>query len=139
MFPANNINTIAGTIPKNKGITEMKILIPENNELFRDAAQRFADLWQKITGVMPETITEPEKLLNALRVIREDGYAVEDGEYKIGLRSVSAPVWDRYGHPRYALGVVGLFRRVASPEFQDAIRRVTETASQLSELLKSGV
>ncbi len=39
----------------------MKILIPENNELFRDAAQRFADLWQKITDVMPETITEPEK------------------------------------------------------------------------------
>ena len=65
--------------------------------------------------------------------------AVEDGEYKIGLRSVSAPVWDRYGRPRYALGVVGLFRRVASPEFQDAICRVTETAAQLTQLLKTGV
>lgn len=87
----------------------------------------------------PHTITEPQKLLSALHAIREDGYAVEDGEYKIGLRSVSAPVWDRYGRPQYALGVVGLFRRVASPEFQDAIYRVRETASQLSELLKSGV
>ena len=87
----------------------------------------------------PHTITEPQKLLQALHTIREDGYAVEDGEYKIGLRSVSAPVWDRYGHPQYALGVVGLFRRVASPEFQDTIHRVTETATQLSELLKNGM
>ena len=102
-----------------------------------------SEVLRRMQGAMqaftPHTITEPQALLDTLRTIREDGYAVEDGEYKIGLRSVSAPVWDRSGHPRYALGVVGLYRRVASPEFQDVIRRVTETASQLSELLKSGV
>lgn len=101
-----------------------------------EVLKRVKDSMQPFT---PHTITEPQKLLAELEVIRAKGYAVEDGEYKIGLRSVSAPVWDRYGRPRYALGVVGLFRRVASPEFQDTIHRVTETATQLSELLKNGM
>ena len=67
--------------------------------------------------------------------VRERGYAVEDGEYKIGLRSVSAPVRDGLGEVRYAIGAVGLFRRVQTEEFQRAIAETVRTAEELSAAL----
>lgn len=83
----------------------------------------------------PHTFTDPAPLLAALSAIRQQGYAVEDGEYKIGLRSVSAPVRDSGGLVRYALGVVGLFRRTRSPEFEAAVEAVCRHARQLSVAL----
>ena len=83
----------------------------------------------------PHTITDTGQLLHALEIIRREGYAIEDGEYKIGLRSVAAPVTDRSGQPRYALGVVGLFRRVGSDEFRHAVEQTVLHARQLSRAL----
>ena len=83
----------------------------------------------------PHTITEPQRLMAALADIRRAGCAVEDGEYKIGLRAAAAPVLDRGGQLRYALGVVGLFRRVASEEFQRAMAETIRQARQLSAAL----
>lgn len=83
----------------------------------------------------PHTITDPARMAEELRAIRERGFAVEDGEYKIGLRAVAAPVRDASGEARCALGVVGLFRRVASEEFQSAARRTVAAAEALSAAL----
>lgn len=80
----------------------------------------------------PHTISDSITLLNSLAAIRKQGYAVEDGEYKIGLRSASAPVRDYTGRVCYALGIVGFFRRVQSSEFQEAIAQVILQAQQLS-------
>ena len=60
---------------------------------------------------------------------------MEDGEYKIGLRAVAAPVRDGLGAVRYAVGVVGLFRRVQTEEFQAAIAETVRTAEALSAAL----
>ncbi len=83
----------------------------------------------------PHTIVAQEEILRELGQIRADGYAVENGEYKIGLRSASAPVYDRNGAMGYALSVVGLFRKVRSQEFEDAVACVSATARQLSEAI----
>jgi len=83
----------------------------------------------------PHTIVDPRRLVELMSQIRADGYAVEDGEFKIGLRSVSAPVYDRTGAMRYALGVVGFFRRVRSEGFEAAVREVTESAAGLSQAI----
>lgn len=83
----------------------------------------------------PHTITDADELLNGMQWVRERGYAVEDGEYKIGLRSVSAPVRDGLGAVRCAIGTVGLFRRVQSEEFQAAIEETARTAEALSAAL----
>lgn len=85
----------------------------------------------------PHTITAPDRLMEELRTIRTQGYAVEDGEFRIGLRSVSAPIFGLGGTLQYALGVVGLFRRTAAPEFTLAVRLSVEYAAQISgELAK---
>lgn len=88
-----------------------------------------------MSAFTPHTILSQEELCKALGKIRRDGYAVEDGEYKIGLRSVSAPVFDRISGQNYAIGVVGLFRRIASEEFEQAISHVVLAAKQLSQAI----
>lgn len=83
----------------------------------------------------PHTMTDMERLLPELQRIREQGYAVENGEYKIGLRSVSAPIRDASGQVRYAFGTVGMFRQVHTEDFLQAIRAVTEAAARISRAI----
>lgn len=83
----------------------------------------------------PHTLTSSEQLQPELQRIREQGYAVENGEYKVGLRSVSAPVRDASGEVRYAIGVVGMFRQVYSEDFLLATRLVCEAGSAISRAI----
>lgn len=83
----------------------------------------------------PHTLTTQEAVLEQLRRIRQDGYAVENGEYKIGLRAVCAPILDSEKKVRYAVGVVGLFRYINSREFDEAIAAVLGSAQQISSAL----
>jgi len=64
--------------------------------------------------------------------ILERGYAIENGEYRIGLRSVSAPVFDVNGQAAYAVCVVGMFRRINSPELERAAGLLLEAAERIS-------
>ena len=38
----------------------MKILLPNTQKIFRIAAETFAFYWEKITGTLPEIVTEPD-------------------------------------------------------------------------------
>lgn len=64
--------------------------------------------------------------------ILAQGYAVENGELRIGLRSVAVPVFDVSGSAAYAVCVVGMFRRVNSPELERATRLLTDAAQRIS-------
>ena len=83
----------------------------------------------------PHTLTELEPAMEQLAQIRRDGYAIENGEYKIGLRAVDMPVHDRDGTARYAVSVVGLFRRINSSEFEEAIAATLAAAQQIATAL----
>lgn len=83
----------------------------------------------------PHTLITEEALRTECVHVREQGAAVEDGEYRIGLRAVSAPVFEASGEMTYALGVVGMFRRIQSDEFQNAVQLVTEAAACISHAL----
>ena len=83
----------------------------------------------------PHTLTDADRLLVQIADIRAKGYAVEDGEYKIGLRSVSAPVSDMSGRLRYSLTTIGFFRRVSSEDFIKAVEATVKQADMLSTAL----
>ena len=85
----------------------------------------------------PHTITAPEALERELAAIRERGYATEDGEYRIGLRGVSAPIRDVTGRVCAAIGIVGMFRRVHSEEFERARDLVVAAAGEISYAMGS--
>lgn len=97
-------------------------------------AERLLERVQR-TAYTPHTLTDVGEIMETLRRCRADGYAVENGEYKIGLRSISAPVYDRGGAVQYAVGVIGMFRSVHSEEFRRAIEAVVATGRMISAAL----
>lgn len=90
---------------------------------------------QPMTQFTPHTVTDPSALMREIETCRANGYAIENGEYKIGLRSISAPVYTVEGKVRYAVGVIGMFRSTHSDEFHAAVEQVCATASMLSAAL----
>ena len=83
----------------------------------------------------PNTLVTWEQLAQTLDSVRQQGYAVEDGEYKYGLCSCSAPVRDRTGTVRYAVGFVGMFDGAQSPAFRRDMELTCATAAQISAAL----
>ena len=90
---------------------------------------------QHMTQFTPHTITDLTALMQEIDLCRTDGYAIENGEYKIGLRSISAPVYTVEGKAAYAVGVIGMFRSPHSEEFRAAVEQVCVTASMISTAL----
>ena len=89
----------------------------------------------ELKAYTPLTITTPEALQKELLKIRAQGYAIENGEYKTGLRSVSAPIFDKNGTVPYAIGIIGMFRQIESEQFSRATSVVLETAKKISQVL----
>ena len=83
----------------------------------------------------PHTITTLPALQKEFEKIRQQGYAIENGEYKMGLRSVAAPIFDHDGCLRYAIGIIGMFRQIESEKFHRAVSVVKETADRISQAL----
>lgn len=61
---------------------------------------------QELTGYTERTVTDVETLMAELPKIKFSGYAEEREEYKLGLKSVAAPIFDRWGECHYAIGVI---------------------------------
>lgn len=95
--------------------------------LYPDAAA-FADR----TGRGPR---RPGELRELLRTARQTGYAQEDGEVTLGLRSIGVPVLDRAGWPTAALAVTwpGDDRDAAS-----LVPLLRDTATELARRLHGG-
>ena len=81
------------------------------------------------------TITSLASLRKEFETVRNQGYAIENGEYKKGLRSVAAPIFDQEGKVRYAIGIIGMFRQIESEQFVRAISVVKETAQKITDAL----
>lgn len=90
---------------------------------------------QSMTPFTPHTVTDIPTLMQEIDRCRADGYAVENGEYRIGLRSVSAPVFTAEGDVRYAVSVIGMFRSVQSDAFRTTIGEVRAAAAMISTAL----
>ena len=87
----------------------------------------------------PHTHTTPEQIQADVAATRERGYAIEDGEHRIGLRAIAAPIADAEGRVRYTIGVVGMFRRVHSEEFTAATHLTQEAARSIAAALQRRV
>lgn len=73
---------------------------------FLDDDEVLARLGTRTLEALTEhTITTPEALLDALRVIRQRGYGTDDEEFAIGLRCVAMPIRDRDGVVTAAMSV----------------------------------
>ncbi len=82
------------------------------------------------------TITQPADLEKALTGIRQQGYAVDDEEYDLGVRCIAVPVFDYREKVVGAVGISGPAARVSLTRLENLARQVVHIARQLSERLK---
>jgi IclR family acetate operon transcriptional repressor len=69
-----------------------------------------------LTRRTPKTIVSRDRLIVELRKIRQRGYAIADEEHDLGLRALSAPIFDVSGTVRAALSLNG---PVSAPIWRD--------------------
>jgi len=78
------------------------------------------------------TITDMQRIRQQLRVIRQQGYAVENEESEIGTRGVAAPVRDAEGLVVAAVGVAGPSQRLSRKALTGFVPHVIGTADTVS-------
>lgn len=83
----------------------------------------------------PKSITRPAAYRATLRQVRAQGYAIDDEEYLLGVRAVSAPVNDAQGHVIAALCVVGFGTRLAHAKLDDIAKQTRRAAEAISRAL----
>jgi IclR family pca regulon transcriptional regulator len=82
------------------------------------------------------TITDPEKLRQALVEVRKRGWALVDQELEIGLRSIAAPITGRAGKTIAALNISTAAPRVSLAELRNRfLPQLLETAELISTSL----
>ncbi|HOO89636.1 MAG TPA: IclR family transcriptional regulator [Syntrophales bacterium] len=82
------------------------------------------------------TIIDPEAFRKHLKIVRNQGYAIDDEENEKGIRCVGAPIFDGKGKPVAAISVSGSVFQVTKKSINEVIRgAVTAAAAEISRRL----
>lgn len=90
-------------------------------------------------GLMPltgRTITDPDKLMQELEKVKEQGFALDDGEIMEGLRCVGAPIYDSDGLVRYAISVSGQVKDIYGKRLERLIIETQRAAKEITYALR---
>jgi DNA-binding IclR family transcriptional regulator len=79
-----------------------------------------------------KTKTDPDVLWRTLERVRQDGYAIEDEESEVGMRSVAAPIRNASADVVAAIGVAGPVQRLSDEVVAGFAPRVLEAAATIS-------
>jgi DNA-binding IclR family transcriptional regulator len=102
---------------------------------FEQAAAVEAILGRPLQPRTPKTDTNPEHLRQALAHIRKTGYALEDEQCEVGMRSIAAPVRNAEGRVVAAIGVAGPQQRMSDAMLERFLPLLVETATTISARL----
>jgi len=89
----------------------------------------------ELIPLMPNTITEKERMRTELREIRRQGYAVSFEETDNGAMGVAAPVYDHNNQPVAGIGIIGPVSRVSPEQIPEITGYVLHASRVLSTLL----
>ncbi|MBX9741087.1 MAG: IclR family transcriptional regulator [Beijerinckiaceae bacterium] len=81
------------------------------------------------------TDTDPRHLLDALEEVRQKGYATEDEQSELGMRSVAAPIRNSNGRVIAAVGVAGPMQRISDEALASFAPLVVDAAQVISARL----
>jgi IclR family acetate operon transcriptional repressor len=71
-----------------------------------------------------------------LKIVRSQGYAMDDEENEMGIRCLGAPIFDGKGRPVAAISVSGSVFQVTKKAAHDVIKReVMAAAAEISRQL----
>ena len=87
------------------------------------------------TAITPHTLITRKDLLKDLKIIRQQGYAVDNQEMEEGVRCVAALIYDHLGKPTAAVSVTGTATRVKSDRIKHYGNLVNACAAAISAQL----
>ncbi len=87
----------------------------------------------KFEKYTPNTITDARAFKRYLRIVRRQGWAMDNEEYQIGHRCIGAPVFDYRGSPVAAISASGSISQLPDDKLELVIREVKESAARLSQ------
>jgi DNA-binding IclR family transcriptional regulator len=90
---------------------------------------------QHLESFSPSTPATVEQLHGLLQADRERGYGLGEGFFETDISTIAAPVRDYGGHVVAALGVTINANRIDPARTDEIVRRVCESASEISSLL----
>ena len=79
-----------------------------------------------------KTITSPAQLREELEATRQRGYGLDDEEFEVGIRAVSAPIWDIDGNVIAALSMPGPTNRMSPERIPEIAQALIEAARAIS-------
>jgi IclR family KDG regulon transcriptional repressor len=79
-----------------------------------------------------KTITSPARLREELEATRQRGYGLDDEEFEIGIRAISAPIRDSDGNVIAAMSMLGPSNRLTPERIPEMAEALMETADAVS-------
>ncbi|MGO4328543.1 IclR family transcriptional regulator [Cupriavidus sp. 2TAF22] len=94
-----------------------------------------AEMARHLQPQTPHTIARPAAFMKEMRTVREQGYAVNRGEWRETVWGVAAPILDSRGTVIAAVGISGPAERVRQADLGACAALVIAAAADISEAL----
>ncbi len=122
-------STVGARVPSHCS-SEGKVLLA-----FQPADAIDAAIAQGLAARTPKTITDAQALRDELAQVRQRGYAIDDEEIEVGLRSAAAPIRNHRGEVVAAISIAGPVQRVSKKVLQSYVPEVVAAANAISQRL----
>lgn len=128
------VGNVGGERPLHAGAVGKTLGAYQDEEVMRKLLMR-----EPLKRYTSRTVVSPRALLDEYAKIREQGYAISDGEFNSEVIGIGAPIRNGDGDVWAAISVGALRSRMDEAKLEHCIYLVTETASMMSkELLQGG-
>lgn len=94
--------------------------------------QRFGE---RLKAHTPRTIATQAELRQELAQVRQQGYAINRGEWRETVGGIAAPIFDSTRRPLAAIGISGPLERLRPPKVKAFTPEVVRAARDISEAL----
>ena len=90
---------------------------------------------ERLPAHTPRTIPTQVDLRKELAQVRQQGYAVNRGEWRETVGGLAAPIFDAHRRPLAAVGISGPLERLRAPQLKSFTPEVLRAARDISEAL----
>jgi len=98
----------------------------------REEIERLLDK-AELTPFTPKTLTDKRQLMEHLRLVQAQGYAIDDEEIELGLKCVAAPIFNHQGIVIASISCAAPVTRFGDDRVPDVITGVRNTANTISQ------
>lgn len=90
---------------------------------------------QEFKKLTKNTISSKESFIKEVKLVKEQGYAVDDEELEIGLRCLAVPIFDYKGRVAASISISGSSSRIKKGSEKDIYNLLKEKAAIISKEL----